>query len=1298
MDCVKCVLALVLMTLSLTTLNTRGCSSSIKNASLYTYIESVCNKPDIVLLQETSVSNEQSFIRTWPSYSSYCNPSPTRGSGVVTLVKNNINVAESKILYDGYLSCTKISLNNVIFYVHNILMPQSNSEALKVIDKLSENSDSCSDGVSIVAGDFNCTLNPSLDRLNMPSEHRQRIVKPLKKVLSDFQVSDVWRKQNPEEQKFTWYRNNPQSAVNFSKARLDRIYIHSSMLSSCSQCKILTCPLSDHSAVTLGLKLPSKSHIGSAYWHFNNALLNDKEYQDIIREFWLSWKNEKGDFPNICDWWDFGKIHMKTITQMYASKVASMKKEALTIINESIEKISSKTEFDHETETLLNEQRNEMKKILTNKAQGALIRSRFQHANEIDTCSSYFFTLEKSHTLSKCMSKIRLTSGEITDNPAEIKKHVHEFYKSLYDRAKISDHSLKKILGNLNKLNLEDSEHLDAPPSLEELSEAVKNLGKNKTPGLDGLTTEFYQFFWPLFKNDFLLVISKICETGASPQSFRRAVITLLPKKGDLSDIKNWRPVSLLNTDYKIFARTLSNRLTKCIDSVIHPDQSYCIPGRTIYDNISLIRDVIMYSNWNNIPAAVVNLDQRKAFDNVDHTYLFKTMKHMGFGDRFITYIQSLYKDAESVIKICGSLTSPFSFSKGIRQGCPLSGLLYTIAIEPFLNSLRNELQGQSFALPNSTNFCAVSAYADDVSIFITSDSGFKAIEEIYDLYSRASAASLNLQKSQGLWVGQWTKRSDTPLGFKWNSQGLLFLGVHIGNTHTHTQQNWNNCKDKLSKTFSKWMFLSSSLSLKGKVLIANQLAASKVNHILAGLSPPENIIRELQGMIVDFVWSNKRHFLRQQILFQKPDQGGLGLVCLQARMLAYRFTTLQRFLARNNHPAYTMIGYFLRQYKKLGLDQNLFHTELDPKFFFSVPLYHSDLLRAWIVSGAHTFTPPGLINYVIDLPINSIILKLSADSEETCNRLIACGVRTVRSTINALDGNWLSPLDIVEASSQPPLRCPSLRTLGSHLHIVQNRLCKNFPMLFDSAGLIAAKDRLQKIATVAEPIIFTVDPDLNGQSLRTKQIYETMNKNVNHLATPTITYWHDKMIIDEKYVINWKGIYKLPASKKEGDTQFKLIHNALMSLPALHHCNSSISSLCGWCGEKGTLIHVFIRCPSIQPALDLLYKLICSILPDLDIVFETYWCLIPHCRSRNRESVNLANFLIVSLKHVIYWCCISTKFPNPLTIWTHRLKSKILVEYHYYRLNGNLTSFNKKWNINNSLFTMIDDKMTWMV
>ena len=105
------------------------------------------------------------------------------------------------------------------------------------------------------------------------------------------------------------------------------------------------------------------------------------------------------------------------------------------------------------------------------------------------------------------------------------------------------------------------------------------------------------------------------------PRSSRRAVISLLPKKGDLLDIKNWRPVSLLNTDCKIFAKVLANRLKNIIDSIVHPDQSYSIPDWLIYDNINLITDSILHSNLQNSPLAVLNLDQRKAFDNVDHTY-----------------------------------------------------------------------------------------------------------------------------------------------------------------------------------------------------------------------------------------------------------------------------------------------------------------------------------------------------------------------------------------------------------------------------------------------------------------------------------------------------------------------------------------------------------------------------------------------------------------------------------------------------------------------------------------------------
>ena len=98
----------------------------------------------------------------------------------------------------------------------------------------------------------------------------------------------------------------------------------------------------------------------------------------------------------------------------------------------------------------------------------------------------------------------------------------------------------------------------------------------------------------------------------------------------------------------------------------------------------------------------------------------------MGFGERFLRHIHLLYSDSESLIKVCGSLTAPFSLEKGIRQGCPLSGLLYSIAIEPFLNILRIKLNKNGTLLPERDTFCCVSAYADDITFFYRLRYGFQ--------------------------------------------------------------------------------------------------------------------------------------------------------------------------------------------------------------------------------------------------------------------------------------------------------------------------------------------------------------------------------------------------------------------------------------------------------------------------------------------------------------------------------------------------------------------------------------------
>ena len=510
--------------------------------------------------------------------------------------------------------------------------------------------------------------------------------------------------------------------------------------------------------------------------------------------------------------------------------------------------------------------------------------------------------------------------------------------------------------------------------------------------------------------------------------------------------------MSLLNTDYKIFAKLLAGRLKQCIGQIVDKDQSYCVPNRSIYDNINLIRDVIFYANVEDIPLAILNLDQKKAFDNVDHDYLFKIMKSMGFGDLFISYIKSLYEGAESLIKVCGSLTTPFSFNKGIRQGCPLSGLLYTIAIEPLLIQLRKTLSNCALSIPDTDNVCIVSAYADDVSVVITSDAGFTLVEEAYAIFSRASAACLNSKKSQGLWVGRWKGRSDEPLKFSWNSEGLPFLGVHLGNTIHYLKQNWSKCKERLQNTLNSWSRLSNSMSFKGKVIIANQLAASKIFHFLAAISPPNNVINELQDLLVEFVWSNKRHWLKKETLYDEPGKGGLGLACLQARIMTFRFSVVQRFLRLVLHPAYNFMSYFLRQYCKLGFDYQLFHVKTDPKFYTSLPVFYCEVMRAWTVSGARIKTQLTSVNHVMNMPLISTQLINAADDEGFFPaHLMACGVKLIRHLINPSSGEWTDSRTL--QSTSRGLRPPSLRLIEHELRTLHSTLCETFPSLFHKKG-----------------------------------------------------------------------------------------------------------------------------------------------------------------------------------------------------------------------------------------------------
>ncbi|KAF7657320.1 hypothetical protein LDENG_00028750 [Lucifuga dentata] len=162
---------------------------------------------------------------------------------------------------------------------------------------------------------------------------------------------------------------------------------------------------------------------------------------------------------------------------------------------------------------------------------------------------------------------------------------------------------------------------------------AVQELSCGRSPGINVLPSEFCKCFWTLLGRDLYEVFINGCNSESLQLSCTRAVLTLLPKKGDLRQLKNWRLVSLC-TDYKIFTECFSNRLKECMDLVVHCCQMYCVPGRTIMDHLFWLCDLIHLSQLQELDLGFLSIDQEKAFDRSDHHYLFKSLEVSGFGKK----------------------------------------------------------------------------------------------------------------------------------------------------------------------------------------------------------------------------------------------------------------------------------------------------------------------------------------------------------------------------------------------------------------------------------------------------------------------------------------------------------------------------------------------------------------------------------------------------------------------------------------------------------------------------------------
>ena len=376
--------------------------------------------------------------------------------------------------------------------------------------------------------------------------------------------------------------------------------------------------------------------------------------------------------------------------------------------------------------------------------------------------------------------------------------------------------------------------------------------------------------------------------------------------KGEEYLLANYRPIALMNVDIKILTKLLSMRLMYVLPTIIHESQT-AVYGRNIGDNIHLVRDIIDMANKNNEEAALLFLDQEKAFDQVSHEFLLKVLEKFGFGASFIHWIKLIYSNASTKININGFLTSKISLNSGVRQGCPLSPLLYVLVIEIFALQLR--------ANPNIVGFdiqgekIISSHYADDAVIKITQNKCFKEVYKELKDYEKASGAKINYDKTVGLWLGKWKNRKDDPFSniegestqkIKWTNRNVKHLGVYVGN-HDPAKQTFDEIIPKVKRRLHFWKPLKLPILAKARVI--EIFHASKLFFAANFYPIPEDMIKDMTNAFLEYIRfpKRKKHEVSRKEMEKLREYGGIKLIHLKLKSQTPKIHWLIRMVTNPN-------------------------------------------------------------------------------------------------------------------------------------------------------------------------------------------------------------------------------------------------------------------------------------------------------------------------------------------------------------------------------------------------------------
>lgn len=886
------------------TLNVRGLSCRRRQYQVQRLLHE--RDLDVVAIQETKVDSESGTdfmvapfqARFSVSVSHACGNS----AGCCVFVKNSVGiVVESVVVCDqGRFVACDFSRGLFSCRVVCLYAPTKVKERLKFFQEIEPILD-CK-GHVFVLGDFNCVWEGGDRRGGV--WRRDASADFFAGLVARLELVDAAHlARGGKCSRFTHHQGA-------SQARLDRIYVSADLAVLCENYNVEPVSFSDHSLVMVTLGKKKQRRMCYETWKFNAKLLNDEVFVEAIKEAIVSLLSEGSE--NCEEKWEHFKQCVKLKAMERGSIIQFQNRQEENSLRQHLEKLLRGEAGRSETFTEdVRDIKQKLEVIDQEKFKGAVIRARSEKLLGGESPTKRTLSDEKMYARKNEILEIEY-KGVLRRDQVSIQNAFEEHYAELFSlRALPKEGFNDEFLVCLPKLESAQTESLEREITVTEIIRAIENLNPGKSPGPDGLTAAFYKEYKYEMAVALQKVFSEALEKGALPISFSRAHTILLPKceeEAKLRSVNGYRPITLTNVDYKIFMKVLANRLQSVIGDVVGGHQTCGIRGRSIFTNIHVARSILECCDNEFLRVAMLQIDLSKAFDRVPHEVLFSILRYVGLGSLLCEGVRMAYSNCTTSVIVNGELSRRIDVRSSVRQGCPMSPLLFSLFLEPLCRKILGSDVVHGFQLESSE--VRILAYADDVAIFATDRESVRNALRITQKYCDMSGSLLNRDKCLGVWHGAW---DDSPRVFEnvqWDTTPALYLGVPLDRYRENTRFWRERATDARSQT-ERWA--GRDLSIFARATVCNVFLAAKIWYVLQALYCTRANLQLFHRVFATFVWNSGWERTARTNLFRTVGSGGLGLGHLFLKQVVSRFM----FLRDQGDP-------FLRTYMQVVLASEL--------------------------------------------------------------------------------------------------------------------------------------------------------------------------------------------------------------------------------------------------------------------------------------------------------------------------------------------------------------------------------------